>query len=78
MPRLHQHNGHNFHLTLNAKGEVEVKYPPYPEGAGRVTVHPQPTPIAKFQGFVRNIDHYNEWVTVFCDAPLQDGPEQLH
>ena len=60
--KLYVHNGHVFHTTQATPGaEIIVTYPPFPEGTGRVAIHPQPTRIQHYQGRVNSINHSSEW-----------------
>lgn len=60
--KLYVHNGHVFHTTQATPGsEIIVKYPPFPEGTGRVTVHPNSNRTQHYQGSVSSINHHNEW-----------------
>ena len=59
--KLCTHEGHVFHTTQAAPGEpIVVKYPPCPEGIGRVGIMPQPTRFYHYQGSVNSIGHWKK------------------
>ena len=69
--KLYPHEGHVFHTTqAEPGGEIIIKYPPFSEGTGRVTVHPQPTGVQHYQGSVTSMTHWNEWVDYFAHTDL--------
>lgn len=68
--KLYVHNGQVFHTTQATPGaEIIVTYPPFPEGTGRVVIHPQQTRVQHYQGFAKDKDLYG-WETVHSDTDI--------
>lgn len=76
--KIYPHEGNVFHTTQDNPGApIIIKYPPYPDGTGRVMIVPGPTHTQHYQGSVNSIDHWNEWDYLNTDTDIDTVMHQV-